>query len=105
MNWYRVLTQHDNFKVNDMVLLDGGEREAALEQRGYLKFVSVDQGTPPGPSDPAPEFLQLEPATKDEAVAPKRGRRGKSFEAGPPESQPVEQVPGDEARGDDVSSH
>jgi hypothetical protein len=100
MNWYRVKTQHDNFHRGDMVLLEGGAREAALEQMGYLEFVSVDKGIAPGPSEPEPEFLALEPSTKEEAVAPKRGRRGKSAEAGSTEGQPVEQVSGDEPRGD-----
>jgi hypothetical protein len=101
MNWYRVLTQHDNFGKGDMVLLPGGAREASLEQIGYLKFVAVDTGTPPGPSEPEPEFLALEPGTRDEAVAPKRGRRGKSVEAGSAEDAAVEPVSGDAARGED----
>lgn len=102
MNWYRVKTQHDNFHRGDMVLLEGGAREASLEQMGYLEFVSVDKGSAPGPSEPEPQFLALEPSTKDEAVAPKRGRRGKSFEAGPPESEPVGAASGDEPRGEDM---
>lgn len=89
MNWYRVIRPHDAFAMNDMVLLPGNEREAWLEQHGFLRFVSVDQGTPPGPS-------------KDEAFAPKRGRRGKSFEAGSPESEPVGAASGDEPRGEDL---
>ena len=102
MNWYRVKTQHDNFKKGDMVLLPGGAREASLEQIGYLEFVAVDEGTPPGPSEPEPEFLALEPSTKVEAVKPKRGRRGQSAEAGPAEDESVEPVSGDEPRGEDL---
>jgi hypothetical protein len=103
VNWYRVLTQHDNFKVGDIVLLPGGEREASLEQRGYLRFAGVEDpsGVAPQPPQVQPEFLTEEPSTKDEATKPKRGRRGKQVEAGPPESEPVEPVPGDEARGED----
>jgi hypothetical protein len=89
MNWYRVKVPHDAFHVGDRVLLEGGPREAALEQWGYLEFESVDQGTPPGPSEPQPEFLAEESDTREEAIKPKRGRRrGQSTEA--------EQVPGEE---------
>lgn len=98
MNWYRVKIQHDNFGRGDMVLLEGGAREVWLEQNGYLEFVSVDQGTPPGPSEPQPQFLALEPSTKDEAVKPKRGRRGQSTEAGSAEDRPVRGSAGDTAR-------
>lgn len=107
MNWYRVLTQHDNFKVGDEVLLPGDAREAHLELRGYLRFIRVAQDpdeVAPEAVEVKPEFLALEPSTKEEATKPKRGRRGKQVEAGPPESEPVEQVSGDEVRGSDVSA-
>lgn len=105
MNWYRVTTQHDSYRKGDLVLLPGGAREASLEREGYLVFVAVDGGTSPGPSQPQPQWLAEEPSTKDEAVKPKRGRRGKSAEAGPAEGQPVEQVSGDESRGEDLPPH
>lgn len=81
MNWYRVKTQHDNFRRGDIVLLEGGAREAALEQMGYLEFVRVEDPIETG-------FFEPE-------ARPKRGRRGKSAEAGSPEGEPVEQVSGD----------
>lgn len=95
MNWYRVKTQHDDFRKGDLILLEGGAREAALEKMGYLEFVSVDKGSAPGPSRPEPEFLALEPATKEEAVKPKRGRRGQSGENQSQGVEPVREVPGD----------
>ena len=92
MNWYRVLTPHDNFAMGDIVLLPGDAREAALEQMGYLRFVREER---PGDRDVAPqqpqvkpEFLALEPDTKKAATTPKRGRSGKQVE--------TEQVSGEE---------
>lgn len=102
MNWYRVTTQHDSYRKGDLVLLPGGAREASLEREGYLVFVAVDGGTPPGPSQPQPEWLAEEASTKDEAVKPKRGRRGQSTEA---EQVPGPQLPesaGESARAGDV---
>lgn len=102
MNWYRVLTQHDNFKKGDIVLLPSGAREASLELVGYLRFVGVEDGEiAPEAPQVEPEFLTLEPGTKKEATTPKRGRRGKSVEVGSPESEPVGEVPGDELRSPD----
>jgi hypothetical protein len=103
MNWYLVTTQHDAFARGDVVALEGGGREAELEQRGYLKFLAVVvDDVAPMPPQVQPEWLAEEPATKKAATTPKRGRSGKSFEAGPPQSDGVQPVPGDEARGGDL---
>jgi hypothetical protein len=83
MNWYRVMMPHDSFGARDVgrtVLLEGGAREASLELQGYLRLVGIES--------PAP-------------VVKKKVRRGKSVEAGPPEVEPVGEVPGDAARGED----
>jgi hypothetical protein len=77
MNWYRVLTQHDNLRKNDVVLLEGGAREAALEQIGYLRLVAV------------------QPQEEQQAAKPKRVRRGQPGEDRPAESEPVGEVSGD----------
>ena len=107
MNWYRVLTQHDNFAMGDEVLLPGDAREASLEQRGYLKFLRVAEDpneVPPEAPQVQPEFLALEPDTKKAATTPKRGRSGKQVEAGPPEVEPVVEVSGDNVRRADGSA-
>ena len=95
MNWYRVLSPHNSYgatDVNRMVLLEGGEREAALELAGYLKFVMVH--------DPVvmEEGIEVVGPVKPKKLG---SRRGKQVEAGPPESEPVEPVSGDELGGGD----
>lgn len=92
MNWYRVTMPHDSFGAQDVgraVLLEGNMRQAELQRMGYLELLGRFE-----------EHAEQAVAGAAERVK-KRGRRGQSFEAGPPEVEPVGEAAGDAARGAD----
>lgn len=102
MNWYRIKVPHDNYgpkTVGQLVLLEGGVREASLEQMGYLELIG-DAGSPP--QEMLDYLDSIGPVVEASNPKPKRRRRGEQVEAEPADGSDLLDAEGDSARAGHV---